>query len=64
MVLTFLQNASEITDVFNAFTIDLEVETTELQLPPGNGNEELVNLGDFPIAFITGTSQLPVMSVA
>ena len=58
---SFIQD--EISDIFNAFTIDVEVETADLNLQPGNGNEQLIDLGNFPIAFITGASQLQVYTL-
>ena len=52
---------ANITDIFNAFTFELEAVAGELNVAPGDGMQEPTDLSNFPIAFITGTTQLQVI---
>lgn len=58
VVLSTLQQG--ISDRFNAFTIDLEVSTQELNVPPQDGNQAPVDFSNFPIVSAIGAQTLQV----
>lgn len=59
--LVSLQN--NVLDVFNPFTLDVDVATLQRTVTPGNGNEPPEDLSTFPVATMTGPSRIQVAFV-
>ena len=58
--LTHTNTQDEITDRFNAFIIEVDVQAPELQLQPGDGNETPEDFSGFPIVSNAGTTVIQV----
>ena len=54
----FLQNG--ISDIFNGFTLDLEVSTQQLNVPAQDGNQMPVDFSNFPEVSTSGAQTLQV----